>query len=382
MKKILALLFLVSLIPSQINSQSINRGTDFLLPADFNFPVRLYMWEVSGDDPFVSDQDIFKIGLSYNYSSAEKYFNADGDEVMVKMSFRQFNKGDDPGGYFRKHGALLNVQYHFAKLNKLVLRLPFTFTEINSFSSTTDVKPQPEWIKPRGPFQDVELSYTRKLNLARNIDIFGGAGLSIPTSRPKRYLDPPHGGNGNRWTNNINLYISGDLSPVKITTGAKLILKFPLEEELFTPTPFGIGFPFLYDTTQITPVQMNDFIEANPYSAEVKMGTQFVYDLVLDYMTRIGFSGSLQFQYFNSPGDEFNTGIPYYFTRVNNNITPVEFITKIDGGHTGTMRLYLKQDFNKISNSNFSFILGFGQSIFGKNSPQEANLLFGLTGTF
>lgn len=380
--KIIHIVFLVALTFSDGNSQSVDRGKDFLLPADFNFPVRVYLWELSGDDPFISDKDVFKIGLSYNYSSAEKYFDKDGNEVFVKESFRQFNKGEDPGGYFRKHGALLNVQYHFAKSNKFVLRLPFTFTEMNSFSSTTDVKPQPDWIKPRGPFQDVEISYTRKAAIDNVADFFGGAGITIPTSRPKRYFDPPHGGYGNRWTSNFSLYLSKAFSQFRLTTGGKFILKLPLEEELFTPTPFGIGFPFLYDTTLITRSEMNNFIEQNPYEAGVKFGTQFVYDFVLDYFTKVGFSASAQFQFFNSSGDEFDKDVPYYFTRVGNVITPTEFITKIDGGSSGIVRLYLKQDFQKNSNSNFSFTLGFGQSVIGKNSPQEANLFFGMTGTF
>lgn len=362
--------------------QTVNRGRDFLLPADFNFPARIYMWEVTGDDPFISEKDEFRIGLSYNYSSAEKYFDEDGGQFMVKESFRQFNKGSDPGGYFRKHGAILNAQYHFEKFNKLVARFPFTFTEINSYSSTTDVKPQPEWIKPRGPFQDVEFSYTRKFLITSDISFYGGAGLSLPTSRPKRYFDPPHGGNGNRFTNNINAYFSYNASQLRFTTGGKYIIKYPLQEELFTPRPYGIGYPFLYDTTSISADEMNTFIEANPYEAQVKMGTQLIFDLVVDYFTKIGFSSSVHFQYFNSSGEEYDREIPVAFARVNGNITPVGSIQRISGGSQGILRLYLKQDFEKLSKSRFSFVLGYGTSVFGKNSPQEANLILGITGSF
>jgi len=362
----------------------INRGKDFLTPADFNFPVRIYMWELTGDDPYISETEKFKIGLTYNYSSAEKYFNPDGDQIFIKESFKQYNKGSDIGGYFRKHGALLWAQYNFAKVNKIVLRLPFIFTEMKSYSSTTDVKPQEEFIKPRGPFQDVELSYTRKLTNIRNkVDFFGGLGFSFPTSRPKRYLDNPHGGNGDRWTANVNGYVSFKTSKITVTTGAKYIYKFPVTSELFTPRPFGIGYPFLYDTSTISSIQLNDFILLNPYESTVKSGYHFLYDFLINYNFDFGLQPMLQFQYFKGSGDEFDTPVPLEFKRNSSgDIAPVNFLTELKGGSSGIIRLYVRQNFEKIANAKFDLTLGFGTSVFGKNAQQEANLLFGLTGYF
>lgn len=385
MNKIIYVLLLCFVICNSLFAQNyVNRGKDFLSPADFNFPVRIYMWELTGDDPYIYKEEKFRIGLAYNYSSAENYFNAEGEKVLIKESFKQFNKGSDVGGYFRKHGALLWAQYNFAKVNKIVLRLPFTFTEMKSYSSTTDVKPQEEFIKPRGPFQDVELSYTRNLaNLKKLFDFFGGAGFSFPTSRPKRYLDSPHGGNGDRWTANVNGYISYSSQSLRITTGAKYIYKFPVKSELFTPRPYGIGYPFLYDTTSITSTAMNDFINLNPYEATVKAGYHFIYDFIANYSFSFGFQPSIQFQYFKSSGDEFDNSIPLEFDRnKNGDITPVKYFTKLDGGNSGFLRLYVKQNFEKITGSKFDLTLGYGTSLFGKNSQQEANLLFGLTGYF
>ena len=98
----------------------IDRGKDFLAPADFNFPVRVHLWDITADDPFIEPENKFKIGLSYNYSSAEKYFDPNGNSTDVKESYFEFNKGSDQGGYFRKHGAIFTLQYHFSKLNKVV----------------------------------------------------------------------------------------------------------------------------------------------------------------------------------------------------------------------------------------------------------------------
>jgi hypothetical protein len=367
-----------------ISQNYINRGKDFLAPADFNFPVRVYMWELTGDDPFIDPSQRFEIGLSYNYSSAEKYFNPEGEGVFVKESFGQYNKGNDIGGYFRKHGAILWAQYNFGKVNKIVLRLPFTFTEMKSYSSTTDVKPQEAFIKPRGPFQDVELSYTRNIfKVKKMIDFFAGLGFTLPTSRPKRYLDSPHGGNGDRWTANVNGYISFSNKKITAATGIKYIYKFSSNNELFTPRPFGIGYPFLYDTASISSEQMNDFITANPYEAAVKPGYHLIYDFVFEYKFKFGLQPSLQFQYFKSSGDEFDTPIPVEFTRNSGGeIAPVNFIDKLEGGSSGTIRIYLKQNFEKITGSKFNVVLGFGTSIFGKNAQQEANLLFGVLGYF
>lgn len=362
----------------------INRGKDFLVPADFNFPVRIYMWELTGDDPFIDPSQTFKVGLSYNYSSAEKYFNPEGEGVFVKESFGQYNKGNDIGGYFRKHGAILWAQYNFAKVNKLVLRLPFTFTEMKSYSSTTDVKPQEAFIKPRGPFQDVELSYTRNiLKVKKTIDLFAGLGFTLPTSRPKRYLDNPHGGNGDRWTANVNGYISFSNPKITAVTGIKYIYKFSSKNELFTPRPFGIGYPFLYDTTSISSEQMNDFITANPYEATVKPGSHFIYDFVFEYKFIFGLQPSFQFQYFKGSGDEFDNPVPVEFTRnTGGEIVPVNFTDKLDGGSSGMIRVYVKQNFEKITGSKFNVIIGYGTSVFGKNAQQEANLLFGIVGYF
>ncbi|MCI0450111.1 MAG: hypothetical protein L0Y79_10085 [Chlorobi bacterium] len=277
------LIYLIFLTYSLTYSQFISRGKDFLTPADFNFPVRQQLWELTGDAPFIEQKNTFKISLSYNYSSAEKYFDDDGSSADIKMSFFQYNKGTDQGGYFRKHGAVLTGEYHFAKHNKIVLRLPFTFTEMKSYSSTTDVKPQPQLIKPRGPFQDAEISYTRRINIVKNFSFYTGAGLSLPTSRPKRYLDNPHGGYGDRITNNVTAYISFKHKKFKFTAGGKFILIYPASKELFTPKPYGIGFPFLYDTVQISENEMNSFIEANPYEAQVKTGNHIIADVAADY---------------------------------------------------------------------------------------------------
>lgn len=379
---VIALCF--GVIQNLVSQNYINRGKDFLAPADFNFPVRVYMWELTGDDPFIDPSQRFKIGLSYNYSSAEKYFNPEGEEVFVKESFGQYNKGNDVGGYFRKHGAILWAQYNFAKVNKLVLRLPFIFTEMKSYSSTTDVKPQEEFIKPRGPFQDVELSYTRNiLKIRKTIDIFAGLGFTLPTSRPKRYLDSPHGGNGDRWTANVNGYISFSNKKINAATGIKYIYKFSSRNELFTPRPFGIGYPFLYDTTSISSEQMNDFITATPYEATVKPGYHFIYDFVFEYKFKFGLQPSLQFQYFKGSGDEFDNSVPVEFRRnTGGEITPVNFTDKLEGGSSGLIRIYVKQNFEKIAGAKFSVILGYGRSVFGKNAQQEANLLFGIVGYF
>ncbi len=373
------LLIVMHLSCSSVHSQFINRGKDFLMPADFNSPVRQQLWELTGDAPFIEGKNIFKISLSYNYSSAEKYFDTEGNNAEVKMSFFQYNKATDQGGYFRKHGAVLTGEYHFSKYNKIILRLPFTFTEMKSYSSTTDVKPQPEFIKPRGPFQDVEIEYTRKIPILKSFSLYAGAGLTLPTSRQKRYLDNPHGGYGNRLTNNLTTYLSAEHKKFRFTAGAKFIIIYPITAELFTPRPYGIGFPFLYDTTQITSEEMNSFIEANPYEAGVKFGSHLILNFVADYTAKFGLNAALHFQYFRGSGDKFESNIPYKFSIVNGNITPTEFITSLEGGNSGVIRVYLKQDFYK---SKFSFTLGYGLSIFGKNSQGEVNLVMGLTGRF
>ena len=384
MKKLVLIVLIVLSFSENSRSQDLNYlGQDFLTPADFNFPVRIYMWEVTADDPFIDPKQTLKIGLAYNYSSAEKYFDSDGEQDMVKGSYSQYDKGLDTGGYFRKSGALLWVQYNFSKVNKLVLRLPFTFTEMNSYSSTTDVKPQPEFIKPRGPFQDIELSYTRHLLKTKdNFSIYSGAGFSFPTSRPKRYLDNPHGGNGDRWTGNLNAYFDYRIKDVNITTGAKYILKFPTTNELFTPRPYGIGYPYQYDTSQISFTEMNDFINDNPYSATTETANQFIVDFIINYNFSFGLTPMLQFQYFNSSGDEFDTPVPVEFGRLNGVITPLKYFTSLEGGYSGIMRLYLRQSFEKLTGSKFDFNLGFGSSIFGSNAQQEVNLFFGITGYY
>lgn len=384
MKIVFLIIFSVIISSVDLYSQNLNNlGQDYLTPADYNFPVRVYMWDVTADDPFIDPKQTLKIGLAYNYSSAENYYNTDGEKTLVKMSYRQYDKGLDSGGYFRKSGALLWVQYNFAKVNKIVLRLPFTFTEINSYSSTTDVKPQPEFIKPRGPFQDIELSYTRHLLETKNhFSIYSGAGFSFPTSRPKRFLDNPHGGNGDRWTANLNAYFDYRIDKINMTTGLKYILKFPTTNELFTPRPYGIGYPYLYDTSQISFTEMNDFINDNPYSATTEAADQFILDFLINYNFDFGLQPMLQFQYFNSSGDDFDTPVPVQFGRVNGAITPVNFFTSLEGVYSGVIRLYLKQKFEMITGSKFDFNLGFGSSIFGNNAQQEVNLFFGITGYY
>ena len=384
MKKLfLSVLLTLTAFGNSFSQNLNNPGVDYLTPADFNFPVRVYMWEVTGDDPFIDSSQTLKIGLAYNYSSAEKYFNTDGEQTMVKASFNQYDKGLDTGGYFRKSGALLWVQYNFGGVNKVVLRLPFTFTEMNSYSSTTDVKPQEEFIKPRGPFQDIELSYTRHLLRTKdNFSIYTGGGFTFPTSRPKRYLDNPHGGNGDRWTGNLNAYFDYRINKVNLTAGAKYILKFSTTNELFTPRPYGIGYPYLYDTSQISFTQMNDFINDNPYQATTETANQFIVDFVANYNFSFGLTPMLQFQYFNSSGDQFDTPVPLEFQRVNGVITPVKFLTSLEGGYSGVLRLYLRQSFEKLTGSKFDFNLGFGSSIFGNNAQQEVNLFFGITGYY
>ena len=372
-------IYLTFLTYSLTYSQFISRGKDFLTPADFNFPVRQQLWELTGDAPFVEKKNTFKISLSYNYSSAEKYFDNDGNSIDVKMSFFQYNKSSDQGGYFRKHGTVLTGEYHFEKYNKIILRLPFTFTEMKSYSSTTDVKPQPQLIKPRGPFQDVELSYTRRINIVKNFELYGGAGLSLPTSRPKRYLDNPHGGYGDRFTNNAAVYLSLKHKKFTFTGGGKFILIYPSTNELFTPRPYGIGYPFLYDTTLISEAEMNNHIEANPYEAQVKTGHHIILDIVADYAAEFGLNAALHFQYFKSSGDEFDRDIPYRFSKVTGSITPTGFFTFLEGGGSGIIRIYLIQNFYK---SKFSFTLGYGISLFGKNAQEEANLIMGITGKF
>ncbi len=373
------LFFLILLSYNLTYSQFNNRGRDFLTPADFNFPVRQQLWELTADAPFVERKNTFKISVSYNYSSSEKYFDNDGNPIEVKMSFFQYNKDMDQGGYFRKHGAILTGEYHFGAYNKIVLRLPLTFTEMKSYSSTTDVKPQPQLIKPRGPFQDVEFSYTRRINIVKDFNIYAGTGLSLPTSRPKRYLDNPHGGYGNRFTNNVTVYLSIKQKQFKFTGGGKFIFIYPVSKELFTPRPYGIGYPYLYDTAQISENEMNNFIEANPYETQVKTGNHLIVDFIADYTAWFGLNAALHFQYFKGSGDEFDRGIPYQFSKVNGNITPTEFITTLKGGSSGIIRIYLKQNFNK---SKFSFTLGYGISVFGKNTQGETNLIIGLTGKF
>jgi hypothetical protein len=380
-RKIFSFILLTVMIlgGSRVHSQFINRGKDFLMPADFNSPVRQQLWELTGDAPFIEVKNTFKISLSYNYSSAEKYFDTEGSATEVKMSFFQYNKANDQGGYFRKHGAILTGEYHFSKNNKIILRLPFTFTEMKSYSSTTDVKPQPEFIKPRGPFQDAEITYTRKISLLKSLSFFAGAGVTLPTSRPKRYLDNPHGGYGNRFTNNLTAYLSAEYQKFRFTAGAKYVIIYPITAELFTPRPYGIGFPFLYDTTQITSDEMNSFIEANPFETGIKLANHLIFDFAADYTAKFGLNAALHFQYFKGSGDKFDSDIPYSFSKVNGNITPTEFISGLDGGSSGVIRIYLKQDFYK---SKFSFTLGYGISVFGKNSQGEANLIMGLTGRF
>jgi hypothetical protein len=377
MKKIF---FIVMFLSCTIaSSQFINRGKDFLMPADFNSPVRQQLWELTGDAPYIEKKNTFKISLSYNYSSAEKYFDTEATSTEVKMSFFQYNKENDQGGYFRKHGAILTGEYHFCENNKVIIRLPFTFTEMKSYSSTTDVKPQPEFIKPRGPFQDVEFSYTRKINIVKGFNFYAGAGVSLPTSRPKRYLDNPHGGYGNRLTNNLNAYLSFAHKKIRFTAGGKFILIYPVTEELFTLRPFGIGYPFLYDTTQITAGEMNSFIEANPYEAQLKSGNHIIIDFAADYTAKFGLNAALHFQYFKGSGDKFDRDIPLKFSRINGSIAPLEYINSLEGGHSGTVRIYLKQNFYK---SKFTFTAGYGISLLGKNSQGEANLIFGITGRF
>lgn len=91
----------------------------------------------------------------------------------------------------------------------------------------------------------------------------------------------------------------------------------------------------------------------------------------------------VQFQYFKGSGDEFDTPVPLEFKRNSNgDIAPVNFLTELKGGSTGIIRLYVRQNFEKIADAKFDLTLGFGTSVFGKNAQQEANLLFGLTGYF
>lgn len=363
-------------------AQFSNNGLDFLTPANFNYPVRQQLWILTGDDPFVNEKDIFKIELSYNYSSAEKYFDPAGETHEIKKSYFQYNKGSDQGGYFRKTGAILTGQYHWKGLNKVIIRFPFTFTEMKSYSSTTDVKPQEEFIKPRGPFQDLELSYERKVSLSDKFSFYAGGGLTIPSSRPKRYLDNPQGGYGNTWTNNLNMFLSYAISDWRFTGGAKYIITYPHTEQLFTPRPYGIGYPFQYDTTSITFNALNAYIEQNPYEATIKAGSLVFADFVADYFFKFGLDASLQFQYFYSSGDKFDQSIPVKMARVNGSIEPVGYLSELEGGYSGTIRLYLTQDFAKISKSNFSFTLGFGSSVFGSNAQGEANIILGLIGIF
>ncbi|MCI0450110.1 MAG: hypothetical protein L0Y79_10080 [Chlorobi bacterium] len=87
----------------------------------------------------------------------------------------------------------------------------------------------------------------------------------------------------------------------------------------------------------------------------------------------------MHFQYFKGSGDEFDRAIPYRFSRMNGNITPTGFITILEGGSSGTIRIYLNQNFYK---SKFSFTLGYGISLFGKNAQGEANLIMGISGKF
>lgn len=374
MKLIPVILFVI--FPFELTAQY-----NFLTPSNFNFPVRQQLWTLTGDDPFIKPDKSFTIGLSYNYSSAEKFFDTDGKSQEIKMNFFQYNKPDEQGGYFRKHGAILTGQYHWKGINKVIVRFPFTFTEMKSYSSTTDVKPQEEFIKPRGPFQDLELSYVRKIFITDNIDMYAGGGLTVPTSRPKRFLDNPHGGYGNTWTNNLNLYFSLDESVLRFTGGAKYILTYPHTEELFTPRPFGIGYPYQYDGS-ITYAEMNNYIEQNPFESKIKSGSLLFADFVADYFFKSGTALSMQFQYFSSSGNKFESNVPVQFEKVNGVITPVEFITDLEGGHSGTIRLYVNQEFAKTSKTNFSFSLGFGQTIFGKNAQGEANIILGLVGNF
>ena len=115
----------------------------------------------------------------------------------------------------------------------------------------------------------------------------------------------------------------------------------------------------------------------------MKLTTQIFYDFVADYFfDKIGLTATAHFQYFNSSGDEFDTPIPYEFTRVGGNITPTSFISQLDGGNSGVIRLYLKKNLIPVPESGLNFILGFGSSIFGNNAQQEANLILGINGTF
>ncbi len=363
-------------------AQFTNRGLDFLAPANFNYPVRQQLWHITGDDPFISKKNGFRIELSYNYSSAENYFDPDGNSQSIKMSYFQYNKGNDQGGYFRKHGAILSGEYHWRGVNKAVIRFPFTFTEMKSYSSTTDVKPQEEFIKPRGPFQDLELSYVRRIPVTEKLDVFAGAGVTLPTSRPKRYLDTPHGGYGDRWSNNLTLYLSYPVTDFRFTGGLKYALVYPATEELYTPRPYGIGFPFLYDTTQMTEEEVNSFIDQNKFSVTVNSSTILFCDFVTEYVTAFGLNAKLHFQYFNNSGDEFESPIPFELGKENGTIVPVGFISKLDGGNSGVLRIYLQQDLGGNIPNGYTFTLGYGLSLFGTNAQQEANLILGFKGSF
>ena len=127
---------------------------------------------------------------------------------------------------------------------------------------------------------------------------------------------------------------------------------------------------------------MNDFINDNPYQATTETANQFIVDFVANYNFSFGLTPMLQFQYFNSSGDQFDTPVPLEFQRVNGVITPVKFLTSLEGGYSGVLRLYLRQSFEKLTGSKFDFNLGFGSSIFGNNSQQEVNLFFGITGYY
>jgi hypothetical protein len=87
----------------------------------------------------------------------------------------------------------------------------------------------------------------------------------------------------------------------------------------------------------------------------------------------------LHFQYFKGSGDKFDRDIPLKFSRINGSIAPLEYINSLEGGHSGTVRIYLKQNFYK---SKFTFTAGYGISLLGKNSQGEANLILGITGRF
>ncbi len=138
----------------------------------------------------------------------------------------------------------------------------------------------------------------------------------------------------------------------------------------------------MYDTTLVTSEEMNDFITQNPFEAQVKFGYHFIYDFLVNYDFDFGLQPMVHFQYFKGSGDEFDRPVPFEFTKNSGVIFAIRSLTELEGGNSGTLRIFLKQNFQKLVKSKFDLILGFGTSVFGKNAQGETNVLFGLTGYF